>query len=308
MPKKEYPYKNRSLKNIKGEQWEDIPGMYGYFQVSNFGRIKRLRRESIAKSGILRVYNEQIIAPRVGKTPNTYTSDLTYQLSAHLGLDGKKYHIPIRRLVYYCFVSPFDLEDSSINIVSKKGNGLDVRPANLLMLTDSQLWRRVVDKKRVILEFRSPNIHRIGMLASLKYTSKQISQYDRKGKKIKTYPSIMEASRQTGISYSRIRNTAAEIDPTAGGYFWAYGKGKRFDVKTFLEKRHKGYKEKKGTKVTQYDFQGNRIARYLTLTDAANAVGVKSYTSISAVIRGISHSAFGYLWKRGWGKEKITVK
>lgn len=28
---KEYPYKNLSLKNIKGERWKDIPGLEMYF-------------------------------------------------------------------------------------------------------------------------------------------------------------------------------------------------------------------------------------------------------------------------------------
>jgi hypothetical protein len=68
------------------------------------------------------------------RTPNTYVSDFTYQLAAHLTLERKEYHISIRRLVYYCFVKSFDLKDTSILIVSKKGNGLDIRPENLLVL------------------------------------------------------------------------------------------------------------------------------------------------------------------------------
>ena len=118
----------------------------------------------------------------------------------------------------------------------------------------------------------------------------------------------MEASRQTGISNGHIRNTAKGVDPTAGGYFWAFGNARRFDVETFLGKRRTGFKEKKGSKVTQYDKEGNRMARFLTLTDAASAVGAASYTSISAVVRGVSRSAFGYFWKSGWGKAKINSK
>jgi NUMOD4 motif len=32
-----YPYRNRELKNIKGEKWKDIPELEEYFQISNFG-------------------------------------------------------------------------------------------------------------------------------------------------------------------------------------------------------------------------------------------------------------------------------
>lgn len=299
MHKKEYPYQNRSLKNMKGEQWEDIPGADGYYQVSNFGRLKRLKRETVTKRGFLITYKEMIIAPRVMKSFNTYMSDITHQLSAHFTIEVKKYHIPVRRLVYYCFVKPFDLKDSSINIVSKKGNGLDIRPDNLLMITAKDRWKRVITKKRIVLEFRTPDVHHKGMLASLKSTCKQISQYNRKGRKIKTFPSTMEAHRQTGINNSHIANAATGREQTAGGYFWSYGSSKRFDVNSFLEKRLISFKEKKGTKVSQYDLKGNCIAQYLTLTDAANAVGAKSYMSISAVIRGISRSAFGYTWRAG---------
>ncbi len=308
MQKKEFPYLNRSLKNIKGEQWEDIPEADGYYQVSNFGRLKRMKRKTITKKGSVIIYKEMIIAPRVMKSFNTYISDITYQLSAHFTIETKKYHIPVRRLVYYCFVKPFDLKDSSINIVSRKGNGLDIRPDNLMVITNKDRWKRVIDKKRVVLEFRTPDVHLKGMLVSLKSTCKQVSQYNRSGRRIKTFPSTMEARRQTGINHTHIANAATGREQTAGGHFWAYGNSKRFDVASFLEKRRISFKEKKGTKVTQYDLRGNRIAKYLTLTDAASAVGAKSYTSISAVIRGISRTAFGYVWKAGWGKSKINTK
>lgn len=308
MKQKEYPYQNLSLDDMKGEKWEDIPGLDGYFLVSNFGRLKRLRRESLNAKGILTVFKEKIIAPRVMRTPNTYMNDFTFQLSAHIQAEGKRFHFPIRRLVYYCFVKPFDLNDRSVLIVSKKGNGLDIRPENLLAIPYGDLTHRVIKQRRVIPEFRVPGIQHVGMMASIKYTSKEITQYSDTGKKIKTYPSSMEASRQTGISNSHLRNAAAGIERSAGGYFWAFGHATRFDVKAFLGKRRTNFKEKKGSKVTQYDKDGNRIARFLTMTDAACAVGAVSYTSISAVIRGINRSAHGYFWKPGWGKAKIGTK
>lgn len=221
---------------MKREQWEDIPEADGYYQVSNFGRLKRLKRETITRSGALITYKEMIIAPRVMKSFNTYMSDITYQLSAHFTIEVKKYYIPVRRLVYYCFVKPFDLKNSSINIVSKKGNGLDIRPDNLLMITTQDRWKRVVNKKRVVLEFRTPDFHHKGMLASLKSTCKQISQYNRNGRKLKTFPSTIEAYRQTGINNSHIANAATGRERTAGGYFWSYGNSKRFDVNTFFGK------------------------------------------------------------------------
>src|SRR6266540_5755445 len=122
MTKKEYPYQNLSLKNMKGEEWEDIPGLDGYYCISNFGRIKRERREAVNSRGILKSYKEMIIAPRVVHTPNHYVSDVTYQLCANVTLEGKQYCMSIRRLVYYCYVKPFDLKDETVLIVSKNGD------------------------------------------------------------------------------------------------------------------------------------------------------------------------------------------
>jgi hypothetical protein len=45
MDEKKYPWLDRSLKNIKGERWRDIPGLEGYFMVSDFGRVRRLEYE-----------------------------------------------------------------------------------------------------------------------------------------------------------------------------------------------------------------------------------------------------------------------
>jgi hypothetical protein len=289
-----YSYQNRSLKNIKGEKWEDIPGLDGYYCVSNFGRVKRQRRESVNSAGILKVYKEMIIAPRIMRTPNNYVSDLTYQLGCNVTVEGKQYCMSIRRLVYYCFVTHFNLNDEAILIVSKNGNGLDIRPKNLLAVNRKEFVARIIEQKRTIPEFRVKEIHKIGALAAKKVTSKQVTQYDKKGRKIKTYPSAMEAYRQTGISNSSIANAATGFEPTAHGYFWAYGNSKFFDVKTFLDKRKIGFKKKRGTKVTQYNFKGERVAKYLTLTDAANAVNAQSYISISHVIKGKARSALGY--------------
>jgi len=301
-----YPCYNKSLKNLKGEKWEDIPGLDGYYRMSNFGRLKAIRRELVNSRGVTMLYKEKILAARIALAPNHHVSDYTYHLFAHISLAGKRFHLPVRRLVYYCFIKPFDLKDKTINVICKDGNGLNVRPSNLKMISLRDATLRTLRLKRRPAAIKNVDTYKAAM-ASVKQTSKQISQYNQKGKKIKTYPSVMEAHRKTRLSHSHIRNAAVGNECRAGGYFWAYGKIPSFDVKSYLEKRRKSYKEKKGTKVTQYDLDGKRIAEFLTLQDAANAIG-KDYTGISANIRCVTNSAYGYIWKKGWGREKIKVK
>ncbi len=44
MPGNNYPFHNKSIKDIRNEEWKDIPGFEGVYQASSFGRIKSLDR------------------------------------------------------------------------------------------------------------------------------------------------------------------------------------------------------------------------------------------------------------------------
>ncbi len=55
------PYKNLSIKDIKGEIWRDIQGYDGYYQVSSFGRIKSLSRVIFNVRGYSYLKKEKII-------------------------------------------------------------------------------------------------------------------------------------------------------------------------------------------------------------------------------------------------------
>ena len=42
-----YPYQNHSLVNLPKEKWKDIVGFEGIYQISNYGRVKSLPRETL---------------------------------------------------------------------------------------------------------------------------------------------------------------------------------------------------------------------------------------------------------------------
>lgn len=58
-----------------------------------------------------------------------------------------------------------------------------------------------------------------------KVTMKSVNQYDLDGNFIKTYSSLSEAHRQTGISISNISKNIRGQAKKAGGYIWKYNKG-----------------------------------------------------------------------------------
>ena len=59
-----------------------------------------------------------------------------------------------------------------------------------------------------------------------KNTMKSVNQYDMDGNFIKSYESLSQASRETGISVSSISKNTRGDHQTAGGYVWKYNKEK----------------------------------------------------------------------------------
>src|ERR1700693_3514141 len=103
MAKKEYPYQNLSLKDMKGEVWEDIPGLDGYYCLSNFGRIQRRSFEILRKDGAIMNMRSKMIKPELTLIKNNSVNDNIFFLRARITQSGKLYNISIARLVYHCF-------------------------------------------------------------------------------------------------------------------------------------------------------------------------------------------------------------
>jgi ABC-type transporter MlaC component len=307
MRKKEYPYQNLSLKDIKGEQWEDIPGLDGYFAVSNYGRIKRMEYETQYSDGRIYIHPERIIKPRILNYTNRFVGDCIPFLSATLSLSKTVYRFGIARLVYHCFVHPLDLEDRHTMIFTKDYDRFNIRPSNLMTTTPGQKNKRVYERNRRVSHFLnvSEAIKEKRTQSMIKKTSKKVSQYTLEGKKVKTYPSTAAAQRATGILRHSIGQVAALKGISAGGFVWRWGNDKRVDIKSLKDARRNEYRKKYGQKVTQYDMKGNKIASYSSLQDAEAASGVLA-SSIRFVVEGTYKSAGGYFWKKGYGKKKIN--
>lgn len=304
----EYPYQNLSLDDIEGEEWEDIPGLDGYFRISNLGRIKRQQYEMQYRNGAIYIKPEKIIKPIIIKQPNKFKKDYTFFLSVTARVKGRRYNMMIARMVYYCFVKPFDLEDHNKVIICKDTDNFNICPSNLLLVTTSQKQQRTVERKR----FKSPLLemteqdHLERLNALIKKTSKQVSQYSLKGKKIKTYSSAAEAERATGIFATSIGNVASRENISAGGFIWRWGKEPEVDVAALKQEKRRAYVAKYGQKVTQYDLAGKKIAHYDCIKDAANASSCGE-NAILKVLKGEYKSAKGFYWVKGYGKDFIDL-
>jgi len=306
---KTYPYQNTERKNIKGERWKDIPGLDMYFKVSNYGRIKRLEYELEYSDGRVYTKPEQIIKPVLAKTPNRFMKDNVYFLRVTITLYKQKHHFSLARLVYHCFKKPIKLHDESMVILTKDGNGRNMRPANLVHSSVAEKQQRIFDWRR-----RAPLVvddkARKKAIAQLKLSNnKQVTQYSMQGKKIKIFPSIAMAAKKTGISHSHISSRARGNEYSAGGFIWRFGNAAAIDTKPMIaaiEERREKNKKIFGKKLTQYKLNGQRVAIYPSINDAAKSTGIK-HTEISLVMQKRRSSAGGFYWQEGGGPACIDL-
>jgi hypothetical protein len=306
--KKEYPYQNLSLKDMKGEEWEDIPGLDGYYCISNYGRVKRLEFETQYRNGAIYSRKKQIIKCRVSKNPNHYKRDYTYWLVVNLRLEGKFYPFSIARLVYYCFVGHFNTDDHSLLVICKDTNNFNIRPSNLQLVSMSEKQQRTNQRGRYRSHFLNASEDFWIMMGNKARdrVSKKVTQYTPEGKKIKTFPSMVAAQKETGARASIITRSASGKGVTAGGFVWRWGNARRIDMKSFWETKRKIHRKKFGKPVTQYDLTGKRVMCYPSLQDATEAVKVSS-GKISRAIKGEYKTIKGFVWKNGYGKPFINL-
>src|SRR5688500_10304928 len=174
---------------MKREEWEDIPGLDGYFLISNFGRVKRLQYEMLYRNGAIYVKPEKIIKPAVLKIPNRYKKDYVYFLANRITLQGVRNNISVARLVYYCFVKTFDIGDQQKVILCRDGDNLNIRPSNLFLATLHDKAKRIFVRKRALsplLKLSEASKQR-RQANIIKKKSKKVTQYSSQGKKLKTF-------------------------------------------------------------------------------------------------------------------------
>ncbi|WEK35988.1 MAG: NUMOD4 domain-containing protein [Candidatus Pseudobacter hemicellulosilyticus] len=231
MSKVTLPYLNLSLANIDGERWKDIPGLEGYFKISNKGRVKRLAYEAVYSNGVIYRERPMIMKPYVHKHRNEFKGDFKSYLSITLTVEGIRYRYTVARLVYNAFVAPMDLHDQETVIFYKDGNSFNLLPSNLRSASLSEKQKRIKELHR------SPSpLHKLSRRQILERLQKArekrmkpVTQYCFSGKKIQSYPSAREAARNTDGNASNILQVAKGNAITAGGYLWRFGSARRID-------------------------------------------------------------------------------
>ena len=239
------------------EIWKDIHGFEGSYQISNIGRVRSCDRYD----GRGRFIRGRLLNPSLNKGRGYFRIAL---------YDGHRNatHYEIHRLVALHFVPGYQ-------------KGLVVNHINEIR----------TDNRSENLEFctQQYNLVYSDVIASRRRT---VYQYDLEGNYITKFKCCSEVERLFGVKQGTMTHVMYESKTKIWkGYRWSHEKMS----KRQWEKIRTKYKTSKRS-VYQCDEEGEEIAKFNTIQEAANKVGVTN-TAISRCLRGFSKHSAGFKWK-----------
>ena len=178
----------------KNEEWRDIKGYEGRYQVSNMGRVKSLERIVASKSG-----SKRTIQGRILKLETKRTGYLRVKL---YDSSGKMKNFLVHRLVCEAFHENPEDKPCVNHIDENKANNAAI---NLEWCTHKENINHGTHNAR-----------------SAKARSKPVGQYTTDGKFVKIWQSVIEVERQLGFAKGSLSNAARGNLKTAYGYVWKY--------------------------------------------------------------------------------------
>lgn len=174
------------------EEWRDIVGYKGIYQVSNLGNIKSIERTRI--NG--RRYKEKFL----------FTHLINGYAVVSLFKNGKQKNYKVHRLVAQAFIpNPFNKPCVDHIDTNKMNNKSD----NLKWVTYQENSDNPISSRR--------QKNAVSMTGR-----KAVVQYDRNKVLLNTFPSEALAEKITGVKASSICNCCKGRIKTAGGYIWKY--------------------------------------------------------------------------------------
>lgn len=184
---------------MKNEVWKDIKGYEGFYQISNLGNVKSLKRKVYSGRKRTRWQYEKILS-------NNKTNGKGYKIVS-LNKDSKSKNKYIHRLVAETFLeNPNNYKYINHKDENKSNNNVD----NLEFCT---------------AQYNSTynNLHiRNGLKNRNNKYSKKVLQLNDNDEIINTYPSISEASRQLNVSSQAISDCLRKIQKHSAGFKWKY--------------------------------------------------------------------------------------
>ena len=175
------------------EEWRDVVGYEGLYQVSSEGRVKSLERKVRHWRGGERIQKERILNPKT----NRYG-----YLIVGLYAGGKQKMFAVHRLVCQAFHENLDNKPQVNHLNEDKK---DNRACNLEWCTRKENCNHGTRNER-----------------SAKNRSKSVGQYTLDGDLVKVWQSANEVQRRTGFDRGSFSKAANGKYKQAYGFIWKY--------------------------------------------------------------------------------------
>ena len=190
---------SKGTARVSCEEWKEIKGYEGLYEVSNFGKVRSInhKMKQKTKGGVI---IERSIKGKVLKG----NPDKDGYLQVYLCKNGKSKPRKIHRLVAEHFIP---IEEGR-NIV----NHIDSNRTNNSFLNLE--WCTI--SENVLHAYRYGNQKPVH--------PKKVSQFDKDGTLLNEWSSMKEAGRKTGIRPAGISRVCNQEKGTAGGYIWRFTK------------------------------------------------------------------------------------
>lgn len=174
------------------EVWIDIKDYEGYYQVSNLGRIRTVKRNTKNQ------FKDKSLIRKLEQRNNGY-------LAVRLYKDNKSKKFNVHRLVAEAFIKN---KNNYAYVNHINGDKQDNRVDNLEWCTASENMKHAIKQG----------------LIDLKKHQKAVIQYDKNMKIIKEWDSIKEAEKVLGINHGHITEVCRgkNYRKHAGGFIWKY--------------------------------------------------------------------------------------
>lgn len=251
------------MTNEEKEKWKPIKDFEEY-EVSNYGRVRRCNFYKNYWGKKKEFVREHILTP--SKHNDGYLHIMLHKGHKYV---GKLVH----RLVAEAFIpNPHHLPQVNHKDEEKTNNNID----NLEWCTSKYNNNYGTRRERI------SKAQKNGIL------SKTVEMYDKKGCFIQDFPSVMEASRFTGICNSGITSccNGHKHYSQCGGFQWKY-KGSEKTIKNI----------EKTTRIYQLSKNGEQVNVFKTISEASASTGILR-TSILNNLSNRSKSAGGYIWMK----------
>jgi hypothetical protein len=295
------------------EKWKTIKGFEGLYEISNYGRVKRITHTTIDTNGRLLFYEEKFIKNSINRD-----GYITFRLIDDSG-------IPHTIAAHILVAKAFIPNPKNLPCVNHKDeNKQNPIASNLEWCTYSynSTYGTLPERRKkhptisipensieISAKFQQ-NISTNDMNEKRKSHQKFVVKIDENGNEIERYTSVSEAGKKNGFDrhlFSRtksingiklIKNKLFIIEEKSNEYIPKGKKTKRPDLSKILS-----------TPVCQYSKDGTFIHEYQSIKVAAQALNKRGgCASISNCCNGKLKTAYGYIWRHKGDKAPEPFK